>query len=357
MRRLPLILFAVLAFAGGAAAFFLFRENRALRAELAAARGTITSASAVQATPAAVAAPAPSATDAVQVSAAVPTISEAAVEGAPARPRASTRREGDRRDRGQEFFARALADPESRAAMLSRAKSPVDRMFGDYFVKQGLNETQIEALRTLLAERQLARMESGMLERSAETDQERADAKTWRESKLATTEADINSILGADGLKNLQAYLDSAPQRQVVDDIARRANYSGAPLSSEVSDQLVEAVRQASADVPLPRLPGTGRWNGGDDSNTARQPLTAETASAYLQDLRTRNQQIIERARGFLTQPQLEALADQQIDEMQQAEAQLNFMLRNPDARGPGRGFGGGDGGRGPGGGGRGAGG
>jgi hypothetical protein len=345
MPRVLIFVFAVLAAAGAATAVYFLRENRALRDELAALRTLPRAAADAPASPVvATAPPEPATVEAAP--AAAPSVSPG-----PASARDSGRRNaGDRRERGAEFLAQALSDPEARAAMLTRMKGEIDRRFGDYFVKLGLNETQIEALRTILAERQMARMEAGMLERTADSDQARTDAQAWRDAKLASTEAEINAMLGPDGMKNLQGYLDSAPQRQVVDDIARRANYVGAPLSSEASDQLLAAVQKASAETPLPSLPGRGRWNGADGEGGTRQPITAETVSTYMQDLRMRNQAIIDEARTFLTQPQLEALADQQIDEIQQTEAQLNFMLRNPDARGAMGGFRPGGGSRGPGG-------
>jgi hypothetical protein len=341
MPRVLMSVLAVLVAAATATAVILFRQNRALRDELAQLRASneLEAEAAPSSTPAQVVAPVP---EVASPPPAAPAESVPAREATAARPN-PRRDSADRRGRGQEYFALALADPEYRAAMLTRAKGQVDRMLGDYLVKLNLDEMQIETLRTLLAERQLARMESGMLERSAETEQERLDAQAWRDTKLAATESDINAILGPDGLKNLQSYLDSAPQRRVIDDIARRASYAGAPLTNEASDRLLAAVQQASADVPLPDIPGWGRGMRGDDQGGQRESLTPDVAANYLRELRARNQRIIEQAREFLTQSQLEALADQQIDEMQQTEAQLNFLVRNPDARGLG-------GGRGPGG-------
>jgi hypothetical protein len=177
-----------------------------------------------------------------------------------------------------------------------------------------------------------------LLQRAAEDDAQRAEAESWRDAKLASTEAEINGILGEDGLQNLQSYLDSAPQRRIVDDIARRANYMGAPLSDDANARLLAAVQQANAEHPLPPLPmpGRGAWYGGDNGEDFG-PINATTVEQYLADRRTLNEQVIAQARSFLSQTQLEALADQQIDEMQQVEAQLNFLMRNPDARfGPG---------------------
>ncbi len=337
MKHLPLYLLSAVTIAALIGVLVLARENAALRRELAGAPAAPAVASVPKAADDPVKAP-PAAQSTAADAAAQPDASAVTRETPPRRP-------FDRRARGQEFFAQALADPQARAAMLTRIKSEIDRRFGDYFVKLGLNETQIEALRSIMADRQLARMQAGMLERTAETDQERADAQSWRDTKLASTEADINAILGPDGLKNLQGYLDSAPQRQVVDDVARRATYAGAPLTDDVNGKLLAAIQQASAEHPVPQMPGPGRgfWGGGAD----RAPITQDSVNTYLNNLRAQNQQVIESARGFMTQPQLEALADQQIDQMQQAEAQMKFLLENPDVRD----FAGRRGGRGPGGG------
>lgn len=330
MKRWPLVVLGLVSATALVTVFVLVRENLALRRDLAAARAV--QPDVIASAPAAALDPAGRSAETISPAVEAPPAPTSAGEQP---PEDTQRRRGqDRRDRGAETFARALSDPDARAAMLTRMKSEVDRRFGDYFVKLGLDEFQIEALRTVLAERQLARMDAGMLERTAETDEERAEAKAWRDAKLASTEAEINGLLGPDGFKNLQGYLDSAPQRQLVDDIARRASYAGAPLSDEANSRLVAALSQARTDHPVPQLPGPGRggWNGGGDFG----PITPERVEEYLGNLRAQNQQVIEQSRSFLTQPQLEAIVDQQLDQLQQAEAQLNFMLRNPDVRGPG---------------------
>lgn len=347
MSRWLTLSLATLATLATVASLYFYRENRALHLELADAASRVHSVD----------------TETARADAGVPPAAPPGVESAAA-PAASTpspspavtsapgpagpRERFDRRDRGTEYLASALTDPEARAAMLTGMKGSVDRRFGDYFVKLGLNPTQIEALRTLLAERQMIRMEAGLLERNAEDDLARTEAQAWRDAKLASTEADINAITGENGLQKMQDYQDSFPQRQVVDDIARRANYAGAPLSEAASERLLNVVRQAAADLPVSELGGRGGDGDGrgGPGPQRREPVTAEAVSKYIEDLRAQNQRVIEEARSFLTQPQLEALVDQQIDAVQQAEARLNFMVRNPDLRG-GRGGGGGRGPRG----------
>lgn len=335
MKRLPVFVPGLVAALAVGAAALLAIQNAALRRELAAVRAGLPQpvAEVAVAAPEESANPSRSADDDASADAGPLPAANATSDAAPAAtPRAVPPRRFDGRDRGTEFFARVLADPDARAAMLSRLKGEMDRRFGDYFVELGLNEVQIEALRSLLAERQMVRMESRLLRRAAETDQERTEADAWRDATLASTEEEINAILGPGGVDKLQAYLEHAPQRQVVDAIATRASYLGAPLSEEANRRLQETVRQVTTENPLPELPGPGRgpWGGGEGDFG---PITPENVSRYLQNLRAQNERIIDEARSYLTRPQLEALADQQIEQMQQVEAQLNFMLRNPDAR------------------------
>lgn len=247
----------------------------------------------------------------------------AAEADTPPRPRS------ERFERFAENMSRMLTDPDSRDAILTRMKSRVDRVYGDLFVALGLDEVQAETLRTLLAERQMARMEAGMLLRTAESEEEREQARLWREEKLASLDAGLEAVLGPEAGQILEEYQRTAPIRNVVEDVSRRASYVGAPMSAEQSARLVSVMQ--SVDETLP-LPGAGDAAAGDlrrGPDTAQ--LTPEYVQSYLDSLRKQNQAVLERAREFLSPEQLEALADQQVENFEATEKQLNFALRNPD--------------------------
>jgi len=257
-------------------------------------------------------------------------------------------RGGDRRERGQETRARMLTDPAMREVMLTRMKSQVDRQFGDLFVSLGLNEDQAEMLRTLLAEQQMARTQSNFLQRaSSDDEQARLEAENWQQRELATIEAGIKEVLGPDGMEILSDYQSTASERQQVANISQRASYMGAPLDGPTSDKLVDVILAAEESNPVSRNPGTSRRGG------PAEPLTQQAASQYLGELQAQNQAVLADAQKFLAPSQLEALAAQHLEQFEQASAQLDFQLRNPDLN-----TGGGDfrGGGGPGFGGRGGG-
>ncbi|MGH8019208.1 MAG: hypothetical protein ACREIA_13120 [Opitutaceae bacterium] len=312
-----------LALAASATAVHFYSENRSLRRELAALQET------PRHDP-------PMTRDAAVVSPALPAVppdaptaaaaaSEAIQPAPPARAEDDEDRERlDRRLRGMERMGLMLTDPEARAATLGRMKTGVDRMYGDLFVRLGLNELQAETLRTLLAERQLAQMESGFLMRSAESDEERAEARAWREEKLAGLDSGVEAILGEDGNETLLEYARSGSQRNAVADVSRRASYHGAPLDQGASDRLVQVMRAAQAEYPV----SINNRRGSDD---ARRVMTPETVESVLAQQTAQNQAILSQSREFLTQSQLEALADKQVEDFENLQSQLNFQLRNPD--------------------------
>ncbi len=306
------------------AAFHFFAENRELRARLAAASAPAEPREIVR-------------TLVVPAAPATPPETDASAsedpDAAPG-PRPTEGRGGGERGRGIENFALMLSDPDARAAMLGRMKMGVDRTFGDLFVKLGLDEVQAETLRTLLAERQLVRMEAGLLARTATDDVERQEAEALREARTGSIEAGINAILGPEGGAILAEYQRSSSQRAVVKDIERRASYQGAALSPAQSDRLVDILRSAEQSTPAPASPGR------------REPLTQDHVARTLEHRTALNETVLAQAREVLSRPQLEALADKQIEELELLQQQLNFQLRNPEL---GRmGFDGGRGGRGP---------
>lgn len=347
----PRVLVPVLALvtAGSSgAAVFLFRQNAELRSRLALRSVGVVETPAVAS---AVAEPGDTSGAAAVTapqqnlpSAGAVAVTEIAPPTPPAPGRPSPR--FDRRERNAEAMARMLTDPEMRAAMLTRMKSRVDRQFGALFAKLGLNEVQAETLRTLLAERQMARLEGGMLERSGEDDASRDQAAAWRDSKLGSIEDGIASILGPNGAQILRDYQASMPQRDFVDDINRRAGLAGAPLALNESEKLVEVLRAVEQQIPAP-APDAGLRGGGAATPA---PLTQQAVDRFVAQQEAQNREVLARAKGFLSQPQLDALADRQLTDLEATRAQLNFQLRNPDLPagmmgafgGPGGGGGGG---------------
>lgn len=329
-RPLLFSLIALLAVSSTAAVYF-YRENLRLRQQLAdtGRPAEHAAARAVANTTDAPVSPRSEVADAANVG-----VDSSNVSPEERRENVRAQRFGDRRNRGQETMARMLTDPAMREAMLTRMKGQVDRQFGDLFVRLGLNEDQAEVLRTLLAERQLARMQSNFLGRSSgEDEQARLEAENWQEREEATIEAGIEAILGPDGMETLREYQRTSGERQVVANISQRASYMGAPLDAAASDQLVNLFAAAEEKYPVSRNPALPR-RGADAA-----PLTQQSLNQYLGELQTRNQAVLTEAKAFLAPAQVEALAAQQLEQYEQTAAQLDFQLRNPDISGRGGDF------------------
>lgn len=345
MKRTVLLSFVALLAVTSTAAVYFFRENVRLREQLAefAPPSVQEGADASSGDVAVI--------EAISESSSSEAASVAAETGdtdrEPRRANFRAQRAGIRNNRGQETMARMLTDPAMREALLARMKGQVDRQFGNLFVRLGLNEDQAEVLRTLLAERQMARTQSNFLERSSGDDEQaRLEAEEWQKREEATIEAGIEAVLGPDGMEILRNYQRTASERQVVANISQRASYMGAPLDPAAGDKLVDVFVKAAEENPVSRNPATPR-RGGDQAT-----LTEQAVNQYLGELQARNQAVLVEAQQFLAGPQLEALAAQQLEEYEQTAAQLDFQLRNPDInsrgagfRGGGPGFGGRDGG------------
>jgi hypothetical protein len=311
----------VLACAASVSAWFLYVENRSLRARVAALEAA-PAASVAAAEPSVETSVPPSSVDAPPPLPSTATVADVPAFGPP--PIADVPNEdrgAERRDRGLEAMGRMLSDPEARAATLARMKGNVDRTFGDLFLRLGLDEVQAETLRTLLAERQLAQMEGNFLIRSADEDAARDEARAWRDAKVASLESGVNAILGPDGGNILREYTQSAPQRALVEDVNRRSSFGGAPLDASASERLVQTLRAVQAEHPV----DARRELGGG------APITREAVDSVLERQNAQNQAVLAQARAFLTQPQLEALADRQIEDFEALQQQLSFQLRNPD--------------------------
>ncbi|MBE2216017.1 MAG: hypothetical protein IAE82_19240 [Opitutaceae bacterium] len=312
--RIAFGVLTLLAVAASATAVHYYLENDELRRQLLTASSEAAS----------------PASQAADIQAANPTVAAAAPgreEAPPAPPEeqagpppgAGARRD-ERRARMAEMAGRLANDPEARAAMLGRMKSEVDRVYGDLFVKLGLNEDQADMLRSLLAERQMARLEGEMAARVAGDDAARAAARTTADTRMQSIESGINALLGPDGVGVIDDYQRSQPMRQAVSDVARRASYAGVPLSTEAGDRLVAAMQSAAQEHPVSTSAG---WR--------RETLTQQAVDTQLATLRAQNEAVLTQAREFLSQAQLEALVARQIEQYEQTQAQLNVRLRNPD--------------------------
>lgn len=248
-----------------------------------------------------------------------------------------------RRDPDQQLAAMSelFAKPDVQALYATQQRGEIEARYASLFRSLNLPADQLARLASLLTERRTALLDIAAVARDQGVDL-RNNAPGLQQL-VATTQEEINrsikGVIGDAGFAQLTAFEQTAAQRNTVSELQQRLSYTGAPLTTAQSDQLVQilaanpAPRPAPATTPLSPAPGalpTGlpdgaglRMLGGPAASTATITPAAVTQS-----------------QSVLSPPQVSAL--QQLQQQQQAQQQLRQLVTEtlgsgqPAARGAG---------------------
>jgi len=301
IKTLPLFLLATTA-AGAVLSAYLFQENRSLQTALEQAHRAV----------------GPS-DDPQETRIAEPAVVVAAPPQEPievAEP--VSRRPGpDRFDR----FRRMMEDPNFQSVMLERSKSGIERAYAGLFRALDLDEEGVEILKTLLAERSMMERQAAFQWRAGLDDPEALlEAELRLEENLAQIDRSLAEVLGEEKHATYDYYQDTLPQRQSVDELTRRLSYSGTPLTEERAEVLVGVMAAVENShtytLDLAQL-----------SRPERSLVTEIDVALYLDEKESLNRIILSEAAEVLEQDQLEALAEQQMREVEQLENRASFGL------------------------------
>lgn len=195
---------------------------------------------------------------------------------------------------GQAFLDR---HPELKAAVAEYARSQVTTTFAAFCQSRNLTPEQAGEFARWMA------MDSGVVRRITGVDGEQivlaAPGFGDRERHAAMEQA-ITTMLGADGVAELRAYIREIPGRRLTGQLAGALYCSPTPLMPEQIDPLLRIAVESGATAP--------RWNGRYDWDV-----------------------ILDRAQGVLSGPQLAALGGFQL--VEQYERALNQAMLGPTSR------------------------
>lgn len=315
---LPSFLF-VAAAGGLLATVVLYRENQALRAELVRRAETTVE----------VSSPAEAESGVIDPTPVEPPPPEpVAIDEVPPEP--SSRRE-DRAAR----FRRMMDDPNVQAMIRERTKSGVEQRYAGLFRTMNLDEETIEVFKELMAERELVQRRAAIESRMG-LGGDGPEAAFLAELEVEQLNQSLAEVLGEEDYDKFTYYQDTLPQRQVVEELNRRLSYSGTPLTEDRAEVLVGVM--AGTEDAFTYTNDLSQLSGPE-----RATLSAEEVALYVEERRVLNESVLSEASTVLESDQLEALAEQQIREIEALEqrATIGFEMRG---FGPG-------GGRGPGGG------
>lgn len=229
---------------------------------------------------------------------------------------ALTRGGGPEGGRAGRFFA-LLDDPEVQRLASIQQRAALDERFAALFRNLNLSPQQLEQFKDLLVEKRAA-VADVMAAARAEgmTGRENRDElRALVQNAQAEVDASIRSLLGESGFQQYESYEQTLPQRNTVERLGQRLSYTGAPLSTTQTEQLVQVL----ATNPGERPPGS-RTNVVLGTPGGRVGFATGGGGAPISD------QAVSQAATILQPPQLQAL--QQLQQEQQAQAQLGQLVR-----------------------------
>ncbi|MET0263434.1 MAG: hypothetical protein ABW223_11085 [Rariglobus sp.] len=230
-------------------------------------------------------------------------------------PAAPTEEPGAQRQRGngnnnRANFAALMANPEFAKAISLQQRAALDNRYSDLFKKLNLTPAQLEQFKSLLVERQNARMDVMMAAREGGLNarDNREELRKLTAEAQAEVDANIKATMGESVYNQYQGYEATQSQRNLVSQLDQRLSYSSTPLNSTQTDFLVSALAASSStqanDQPQG---GPGNWGGGN-----RVTITDA---------------VIQQAQSILAADQVAAL--KQLQAEQQAQQQVRDMMRS----------------------------
>lgn len=217
-------------------------------------------------------------------------------------------------------MAEMMKDPAMREVMKGQMRSQVDFMYRDLFELLGLEPDKQQKLSKLLLDRMSAGMEVGLSmaggdKPSAEEMKKRGEAmKTANEA----SEAAIKGLLGETSYGQYERFEKSQPERQQLSALNGQLKDQGIGLSEEAESKLMDAMYQERSNFKF-------EVNFADQKSLDPSQLTEENVNRYQEQQAALRGQVLAKAEGILTAPQLEVFRKSQ--EQQAAVEKMGLQM------------------------------
>jgi hypothetical protein len=202
-----------------------------------------------------------------------------------------------------------MNDPEAQRLMALQQRGQISSRYAGLFRALGLPADKLAQFKELLLEKQTVRNDV-LLAATQQGINPLANPQEFRQlenSMQAEIDAKIKATLGPDGFAEFQSYQQTQGQRGVVNQLQESLTYTATPLSTTQSERMVEILGRTGP-------PRSG--NGGGNPNNST--VTDATIAA---------------AQSVLAPPQVETLKE--IQQQQQAGAELQKLMRQGQGGGP----------------------
>lgn len=214
------------------------------------------------------------------------------------------------RNNNRPNFGALMANPEFAKAVSIQQRAALDNRYAALFKQLNLSPDQLEKFKSLLLERQNARMDvmTAARENGLNPRESRDEINKLVTQAQAEVDANIKNTLGEGVYSQYQNYDSTQSQRAVVSQLDQRLSYSSTPLNSTQTSFLVNALAASGTTESGDQGGGPGGWGGG-------------TRGAAITDA------VIQQAQSVLTPDQVAAL--KQLQAEQKAQQQIRELIRN----------------------------
>jgi len=213
-------------------------------------------------------------------------------------------------------FAALMANPEFTQALSLQQRAALDNRYAGLFKQLNLPPDQLEKFKSMLIERQNARMDvmTAVRENGLNPRENRDEINKLVSQAQSEVDANIKTTLGEGVYNQYQHYDATQPQRAVVSQLDQRLSYSATPLNSTQSNFLVNALAASSTTETGGDQGGGGPGNWG--GNRGGPPITDA---------------VIQQAQSVLTPDQLAAL--KQLQAEQKVQQRIHDFMRAGESK------------------------
>lgn len=232
--------------------------------------------------------------------------------GTPANEEPAAPANNRQRNNNRPNFAALMANPEFAKAVSLQQRAALDTRYASLFKQLNLSPDQLEKFKSLLIERQNARMDvmTAARENGLNPRESRDEINKLVSQAQSEVDANIKSSLGEGVYSQYQNYDATQSQRSLVSQLDQRLSYSSTPLNSTQSNFLVSALAASTATTET----GGDQGGGGPGGNWGNRSGTAISDA------------VIEQAKSVLTPDQVSAL--KQLQAEQKAQQQIRELMR-----------------------------
>jgi hypothetical protein len=230
-------------------------------------------------------------------------------------------------------FASMMDRPESARLMAIQQKAQVDARYAALFKKLGLAPDKLAQLKALLGDKLSTPIDvlTAAGQQGINPIQNPQEFRQLVQSAQGEIDDKIKSVLNSTDYAQYQDYVQTEPQRAVVNQLQQSLSYTDTPLSAAQADQLTQIL----AEISPARAPGvvTGAAiaytrSPGSDSNVVvavgPPPPDGGMAGVFAGGS-TITDAAVARAQTVLSTAQVQAL--QEIQQQQQTAAQLRQQI------------------------------